>query len=205
MPGDDAKACAAAADPLVAELAAASLAPAADPVLEPSRHRTFIKSIVGGAATVEEMVGRKVVVGGWVKTGREQGKGTFAFLELNDGSCFANLQVIVDAEIFPLSQLVATGTCVLVEGVLKKPPEGTKQSVELKVEQVLEVGPVDPSKYPLPKTRLTLEFLRDFVHLRARTNTVQKSSNFEFVFNVRNRCITVLKCLNSEDGWLLNC
>ncbi|XP_073100288.1 asparagine--tRNA ligase, cytoplasmic 3 isoform X2 [Elaeis guineensis] len=146
---------------------------AVDQVLEPSRHRTFIKSIVGGgAAAVEELVGRKVVVGGWVKTGREQGKGTFAFLELNDGSCLANLQVIVDAEVYPLSQLVATGTCVLVEGVLKKPPEGTKQRVELKVEQVLEVGPVDPSKYPLPKTRLTLEFLRDFVHFRARTNTI---------------------------------
>ncbi|KAG1338459.1 Asparagine--tRNA ligase, cytoplasmic 3 [Cocos nucifera] len=172
MPGDDATAGPAATDALVAEMAAASLAPTADPVLEPSRHRTFIKSIVGGAATVEELVGRKVVVGGWVKTGREQGKGTFAFLELNDGSCLANLQVIVDAEVFPLSQLVATGTCVLVEGVLKKPPEGTKQRVELKVEQVLEVGPVDPSKYPLPKTRLTLEFLRDFVHLRARTNTI---------------------------------
>ncbi|XP_010921956.1 asparagine--tRNA ligase, cytoplasmic 1 [Elaeis guineensis] len=172
MPGDDATAGPAAADPPVAEMAAASLAPAAHPVLEPSRHRTFIKSIVGGSATVEELVGRKVVVGGWVKTGREQGKGTFAFLELNDGSCLANLQVIVDAEVFPLSHLVATGTSVLVEGVLKKPPEGTKQSVELKVEQVLEVGPVDPSKYPLPKTRLTLEFLRDFVHLRARTNTI---------------------------------
>lgn len=143
-----------------------------DAALEPSRPRTFIKDIVRGAT--EELVGRKVVVGGWVKTGREQGKGSFAFLELNDGSCLANLQVIVDAAVHPLTQLVPTGTCVLVEGELKKPPEGAKQSVELKVESVLEVGTVDPAKYPLPKTRkgLTLEFLRDFGHLRARTNTV---------------------------------
>ncbi|RWW12591.1 hypothetical protein GW17_00023735 [Ensete ventricosum] len=140
-----------------------------DAALEPSRPRTFIKDIVRGAT--EELVGRKVVVGGWVKTGREQGKGSFAFLELNDGSCLANLQVIVDAAVHPLTQLVPTGTCVLVEGELKKPPEGAKQNVELKVESVLEVGPVDPAKYPLPKTRLTLEFLRDFGHLRARTNT----------------------------------
>ena len=71
--------------------------------------------------------------------------GSFAFLELNDGSCPANLQVIV---------------------------EGTKQRVELRVENVHHVGPVDPAKYPLPKTRLTLEFLRDIVHFRPRTNTV---------------------------------
>lgn len=107
-----------------------------------------------------------------MKTGREQGKGSFAFLELNDGSCGANLQVIVDGSVFPLAQLTATGTCVLVEGELKKPPEGTKQAVEMRAERVVEVGPADPGKYPLPKTRFTLEFLRDFVHLRPRTNTI---------------------------------
>lgn len=147
-------------------MAAASIS---DPALERSHGRIFIKTILNGA---DEFVGRRLVVGGWVKTGREQGKGSFAFLELNDGSCLANLQVIVDAAVFPLAQLTATGTCVLVEGELKKPPEGVKQNVELRVEKVLEVGPVDPSKYPLPKTRLTLEFLRDFVHFRARTNTI---------------------------------
>ncbi|KAK8950943.1 Asparagine--tRNA ligase, cytoplasmic 1 [Platanthera zijinensis] len=147
-------------------MAAASIS---DPALERSHGRIFIKTILNAA---EEFVGRRLVVGGWVKTGREQGKGSFAFLELNDGSCLANLQVIVDAAVFPLAQLTATGTCVLVEGELKKPPEGVKQNVELRVEKVLEMGPVDPSKYPLPKTRLTLEFLRDFVHFRARTNTI---------------------------------
>lgn len=65
-----------------------------------------------------------------------------------------------------------TGTSVLVEGELKKPPEGTKQSVELRVERVIEIGTVDPAKYPLPKTRLTLERLREIVHFRARTNTI---------------------------------
>ncbi|XP_072953925.1 asparagine--tRNA ligase, cytoplasmic 1-like [Typha angustifolia] len=143
---------------------------AAEPVLEPSFHRTLIKSILAGDAAVD-LVGRKVVVGGWVKTGREQGKGTFAFLELNDGSCLANLQVLVDAAVYSLSELVPTGTCVLVEGELKKPPEGAKQRIELRVEKVIEVGPVD-AKYPLPKTKLTLENLREVVHLRARTNTI---------------------------------
>jgi asparaginyl-tRNA synthetase len=134
--------------------------------------RVLIRSIItrpdGGAG----LAGQIVRVGGWVKTGREQGKGAFAFLELNDGSCPANLQVIVDAAVGKLSQLVATGTCVHVEGELKVPPEGTKQRVELRVQKILDLGTVDPAKYPLPKTKLTLELLRDYVHLRPRTNTI---------------------------------
>lgn len=145
------------------------------PPMESFSRRVLIRNILSRGA---ELAGQRVSVGGWVKTGREQGKGSFAFLEVNDGSCPSNLQVIVDASVIEeapvdkLSQLVATGTCVLVEGELKKPPEGAKQSVELKVDKVLEVGPVDSKKYPIPKTRLTLELLRDYVHLRPRTNTV---------------------------------
>ncbi|KAF6139685.1 hypothetical protein GIB67_002490 [Kingdonia uniflora] len=134
--------------------------------------RVLIRTIVSRPDGGVGLAGQKVAVGGWVKTGREQGKGTFAFLEVNDGSCPANLQVIVDSFVAPLSQLVHTGTCIFVEGELKKPPVGTKQNVELRVEKVIDIGPVDPAKYPLPKTRLTLEFLRDHVHLRAKTNTI---------------------------------
>ncbi|ERM94070.1 asparagine--tRNA ligase, cytoplasmic 1 [Amborella trichopoda] len=134
--------------------------------------RVLIKSILGRGDGGVALAGEKVIVGGWVKTGREQGKGQFAFLELNDGSCPANLQVIVDSSVRALGDLVPTGTCVVVQGELKKPPEGTKQNVELKVTDVLEVGSVDPIKYPIPKTKLRLDFLRDFVHLRPRTNTI---------------------------------
>lgn len=138
----------------------------------PFSDRVPIKSIVtrpdGGAA----LAGQRVRVGGWVKTGREQGKGSFAFLEVNDGSCPANLQVIVDVAVADLGQLVLTGTSVSVEGVLKNPPDGTKQKIELRVEKVIDVGKVDPAKYPIPKTKLTLEFLRDRIHFRPRTNTV---------------------------------
>uniref|UniRef100_A0A5B7AGN8 asparagine--tRNA ligase n=1 Tax=Davidia involucrata TaxID=16924 RepID=A0A5B7AGN8_DAVIN len=134
--------------------------------------RVLIRTILGRPDGGAGLAGQKVRIGGWVKTGREQGKGSFAFLELNDGSCPANLQVIVDASVVPLGQLVPTGTCVHVEGELKVPPEGTKQRVELRVHKVLDVGAVDPANYPLPKTRLTLEFLRDYVHLRPRTNTI---------------------------------
>ncbi|XP_071705548.1 asparagine--tRNA ligase, cytoplasmic 1-like [Rutidosis leptorrhynchoides] len=136
--------------------------------------RVLIRSILtrpdGGAG----LAGKTLKVGGWVKKGREQGKGSFAFLELNDGSCPANLQLIIYSDVAPLSQFTPTGTCLHVEGVLQMPPEDKqgKQSIELKVSKVLDIGPADPGKYPLPKTRLTLEFLRDYVHLRPRTNTI---------------------------------
>lgn len=134
--------------------------------------RVLIRSIISRPDGGAELAGQRVRIGGWVKTGRKADKDAFAFLELNDGSCPGNLQVIVDADKADIGQLVLTGTCVSVDGLLKQPPAGTKQKVELRVENVLHVGPVDPAKYPLPKTRLSLEFLRDFVHLRPRTNTV---------------------------------
>ncbi|XP_028064959.1 asparagine--tRNA ligase, cytoplasmic 1-like [Camellia sinensis] len=158
------------ASPPVDQKSAVTLADTAEEAL--FSQRVLIRSIICRPDGGSGLAGQKVRVGGWVKTGREQGKGSFAFLELNDGSCPANLQVMVDAAVAPLGQLVATGTCVHVEGELKEPPEGAKQRIELRVEKVLEVGTVDPAKYPLPKTRLTLEFLRDCVHLRPRTNTI---------------------------------
>ncbi|XP_062090966.1 asparagine--tRNA ligase, cytoplasmic 1 [Humulus lupulus] len=134
--------------------------------------RVLIRSIISRSDGGSGLAGKRVRIGGWVKTGRKADKDAFAFLELNDGSCPGNLQVIVEADKADLGQLVSTGTCVSVDGILKLPPAGTKQKVELRVEKVIHVGPVDPAKYPLPKTRLTLEFLRDFVHLRPRTNTI---------------------------------
>lgn len=135
--------------------------------------RVLIQSILGRPDKGAGLAGQKVRIGGWVKTGREANKGKFAFLEVNDGSCPGNLQVIVNAELYKLSDVVATGTCIHVEGLLKLPPESAmKQSIELDVEKVIYVGTVDAARYPLPKTRLPLEFLRDIVHLRPRTSTV---------------------------------
>ncbi|XP_031498656.1 asparagine--tRNA ligase, cytoplasmic 1-like [Nymphaea colorata] len=158
--------------------------------------RVLITTIVNRPDGGLGLVGQKISVGGWVKTGREQGKGTFAFLELNDGSCPANLQVLVDASVASLGQLVPTGTCVLVEGELKKAPDGTKQTVELKVEKVLEVGTVDPAKYPIPKTKLTLEFLRDHVHLRPRTNTISA------IARIRNALAYATHTFFQKNGFL---
>jgi len=132
--------------------------------------RTILDRPDGGAG----LAGQTVRIGGWVKSGRDQGKRTFSFLAVNDGSCPANLQVMVDPSLYDVSNLVATGTCVTVDGVLKVPPKGkgTQQQIELNVVKVIDVGTVDASKYPLPKTKLTLETLRDVLHLRSRTNSV---------------------------------
>ncbi|CAI9107917.1 OLC1v1007400C1 [Oldenlandia corymbosa var. corymbosa] len=134
--------------------------------------RVLIRSIANRPDGGEGLAGQVIQVGGWVKTGREQGKGAFAFLELNDGSCPANLQVMVDSDVYKLSDLVPRGTCIHVEGELKLPPEGTKQKIELRVLKVLHVGTVDAAKYPLPKGKISLEVLRDTSHLRSRTNLI---------------------------------
>ncbi|KAL3825233.1 hypothetical protein ACJIZ3_021262 [Penstemon smallii] len=134
--------------------------------------RVLIQSILGRLDNGAGLAGQKVRIGGWVKTGREAEKGKMAFLEVNDGSCPGNLQVIVHAEIRKLSDVVSTGTCVHVLGLLKEPPQGVRQRIELHVEEVIYVGKVDAAKYPLPKTKLSLENLRDIVHLRPRTNTI---------------------------------
>lgn len=85
-----------------------------------------------------------------------------------------------------LSQLTATGTSVVVEGELKKCPESaSKQKVELKVEKVLHLGPVDAANYPIAKTRLPLEYLRGYLHLRARTNTVSERLLLIFICSSR--------------------
>lgn len=134
--------------------------------------RVPIQSILGRPDEGAGLAGQKVRIGGWVKTGREADKSRFAFLEVNDGSSPKNLQVIVKAELYRLADVVATGTSVHVEGLLKTPPEGVKQKVELEVERVIDVGTVDPLSYPLPKTKLTLERIRETIHLRSRTNAI---------------------------------
>ncbi|KAJ0261551.1 Asparagine--tRNA ligase [Hirschfeldia incana] len=160
--------------------------------------RVRIRSILGRSDGGAGLAGQKVRISGWVKTGREQGKGAFAFLEVNDGSCPANLQVMVDASVSDLSKLIATGTCVTVDGMLKIPPEGkgTKQKVELSVVEVVDVGTVDPGKYPIPKTKLTLERLREFPHLRSRTNSISA------IARIRHALAIATHTFFDEEGFL---
>eukprot|EP00193_Tetraselmis_chui_P011899 CAMPEP_0177790698 /NCGR_PEP_ID=MMETSP0491_2-20121128/23502_1 /TAXON_ID=63592 /ORGANISM="Tetraselmis chuii, Strain PLY429" /LENGTH=585 /DNA_ID=CAMNT_0019312807 /DNA_START=170 /DNA_END=1928 /DNA_ORIENTATION=- len=139
--------------------------------------RTTVATVLLSSDGGLSMVDRPMSVGGWVKTGREAGAGAFAFLELNDGSVFDNLQVVVDKEVaessgFSLKDCCPTGTCILVEGLLSKTPEGTKQAVELKATGIKYVGKCDASVYPMAKKKQSFEFLREKGHLRPRTNSI---------------------------------
>jgi len=106
---------------------------------------------------------------GWIRT-RRDAKG-FSFLELNDGSCLANLQCIVDegSPAFGALGAANTGTSLRVEGSLVASP-GTGQAWELRATTLEVYGAADPQSFPLQKKRHSDEFLRGIAHLRPRTN-----------------------------------
>lgn len=89
--------------------------------------------------------------------------------------------MVVDSAVASVSasQLLPTGTCILVEGVLNKPSAQGKQVIELTTEKILHVGTVEQDKYPLSQKRLPLDSLRDCSHFRPRTTTVI-SESFDF-------------------------
>ena len=110
-----------------------------------------------------------VRVRAWVRS-RRDAKG-FSFLELNDGSCLANLQAVVDHAPGVMAAIGAadTGACVAVTGDLVESP-GQGQRFELKARDLAVLGPADPEAYPLQKKRHSDEYLRTIAHLRPRTN-----------------------------------
>ncbi|MCH9632741.1 MAG: Asparagine--tRNA ligase [Chlamydiae bacterium] len=116
-------------------------------------------------------VGSNVTIQGWVRTLRDQKK--FAFIELNDGTSLANIQVIADSSLnnyLEIVEKVGTGAALKITGDLVESP-GKGQSVELKAQNIEVVGLCDPS-FPLQKKRHSLEFLRSIAHLRPRTNAL---------------------------------
>jgi asparaginyl-tRNA synthetase len=117
-----------------------------------------------------EKAGVDVVINGWVRTRRDSKE--FSFLEINDGSCLANLQVVVLATLPNyLTEIVAlaTGASVTVEGTVVASP-GKEQRFELHARMIIVQGNA-PADYPLQKKRHTFEYLREIAHLRPRTNT----------------------------------
>ena len=129
----------------------------------------------------ESSIGRQVLLQGWVRTRRDS-KAGFSFLELNDGSCMANIQIICDGDLEnyenEIKKLTA-GCSVSVSGEVK-PSGGKGQATELHAESVTVHGWADPEQYPLQKKRHSFEKLREWAHLRPRTNT------FGAVARVRN-------------------
>ena len=116
---------------------------------------------------------------GWARSIRDSK--AVGFVALNDGSCFANLQVVLDRGTLPNYDEIAgqnVGAALIVTGTLVLTPEA-QQPFELKATEIAVEGPSAPD-YPLQKKRHTVEFLRTIQHLRPRTNL------FSAVFRVRS-------------------
>jgi len=129
--------------------------------------RIRIKAVLSGVEP-----GTRVTVAGWVRTRRDS-KGGFSFLEINDGSCLANLQVIAPAELDNYANDVLRlhpGASVAVEGTLEA-SAGAGQAVEVKAHAVRVLGFAPPVEYPLGKQKIGFDRLRELPHLRARTNS----------------------------------
>ncbi len=123
-------------------------------------------------ARLPESAGKKVRIRAWVRTRRDS-KGGFSFLELNDGSCQANIQIIADAQLANYETDVkhlGAGCSVTVEGELRASP-AKGQATEVQAESIVVHGLADPETYALQKKRHSFEFLRTLAHLRPRTNT----------------------------------
>jgi asparaginyl-tRNA synthetase len=140
-------------------------------------------------------VGSEIILRGWVRSRRDS-KG-ITFIELNDGSRFKSMQLVVEAGAIPEEMLkqVTTGSSLEAAGFLVASP-AKGQAVELKVASIRVYGTADPGSYPLQKKGHTLEFLREISHLRVRSNT------FGAAFRVRNVLTHAIHCFFQERGFL---
>lgn len=142
-------------------------------------------------------IGKSVVVRGWVRTKRDVGAG-FSFIEVNDGSSQGNVQVIApdtlenyESEVKKLT----TGCSVFVEGEVVE-SQGKGQSTEVQASLVGVYGWAEPETYPLQKKRHSFEKLREWAHLRPRTNALGA------VARVRNCICNSIHQFYQEEGFL---
>ena len=145
--------------------------------------------------TPEEFADKTITVSGWIRTIRVSKN--FGFVELNDGSFFKNLQIIIEAE--KLSNFVEVsklnvGASITATGVLVMTPDA-QQPFELKADDVIIEGESTPD-YPLQKKRHTFEYLRTMSHLRPRTNT------FAAVFRIRSVIAYAIHQFFQERGFV---
>lgn len=136
--------------------------------------RTKIKQLLASDSTIDE-----VLLKGWVKTKRDSKD--FSFIEINDGSCLKNMQVIANNTLSNYNDIkkLTTGSSVAVNGSLVE-SAGGKQKFEVVAKEISIYG-LAPDDYPLQKKGMSDEFLRTVAHLRPRTN------KYGAAFRVRSR------------------
>ena len=150
--------------------------------------RSLIRDLLASAGPAES-----IQAAGWVRTRRDSK--AFSFIELNDGSCMGNLQVIADAGIPGSEDLakMSTGASVAVEGKLV-PSQGGGQAWEVQATSVRLLGGA-PDDFPLQKKGHSPEFLRSIAHLRPRTNL------YGAMFRVRSRMSHAVHRFFAERGF----
>lgn len=153
--------------------------------------RTKIKEVFSKQQSCQN---QKVILCGWVRTNRAQAQ--FGFLNINDGSCLDNLQVVYDEKIENFEEVskYRVGVSVCVEGVVVLTPE-MKQPLEVHATTVKMLGDC-PETYPIQPKRHTREFLREVAHLRPRTNL------FSAVFRVRSVAAYAIHTYFQERGYV---
>ena len=159
----------------------------------PTSGRTRIQDLLSLERT--DAAPNPVMVNGWVKTVRSSGG--VSFVQINDGSSLADLQIVVDARCpdYALVGSLTTGCSLSAFGVLQE-SLGRGQKYEVVASSLEMLGGADPEEYPLQKKRHTLEFLRELAHLRPRTNT------FGAVARVRNAMAFGIHQFFQERGFL---
>jgi asparaginyl-tRNA synthetase len=142
-------------------------------------------------------IGRTVTLQGWVRTRRDS-KAGFSFIELNDGSAQSNIQIIAEATLANYEteiKRLSAGCSLSATGVMKA-SGGQGQATELLASEIVVHGWADPEAYQLQKKRHTFEKLREWAHLRIRTNT------FGAVARVRNCISNSIHQFYQEQGFL---
>ena len=144
-------------------------------------------------ALSSEDYGASIIVKGWVRTRR--GSKSVNFIALNDGSTINNIQVVADVENFDseIIKQITTGACLSVEGILVK-SQGSGQNVEIQAKQIEILG-VFGGDYPMQKKGQSFEYMRQYAHLRLRTNT------FGAVFRIRHNMAMAIHRYFHEHGF----
>lgn len=152
---------------------------------------------------VSEPDGRDVTVCGWARTARDSKN--LVFVQVNDGSCFASMQLAFDrsnpadgADVDSIEKnlkKLSAGASVRALGALVKSP-AQEQAVEVSLKNLEVLGECPTDSYPLQKNKMSMEYLRDNAHLRARTNT------FGAVFRMRNQMAKALHTFFQERGFV---
>ena len=139
--------------------------------------------------------GKKVSIGGWIRSNRDSK--SIGFAVLSDGSSFKTLQIVYEAEkIDNFSEIAKlnVGSAIIATGIIVETPDA-KQPFEMQAEKIEIEGP-STSDYPLQKKGHSMEFLRTIPHLRARTNT------FQAVFRIRSLIAYAVHSFFTERGFV---